>query len=66
MLDLVKYKQTPYEIEDSVLSVLPMKDTLELTHYINDTFTEVMGVMKIHKANLDKIKAIMADITRTK
>jgi len=59
MLDLDKYKQNPYEIEQSVLEALPMKDIVELTSYINNTFAEIMDIMKVHKANIDKVKVIL-------
>lgn len=59
MLDLDKYKQSPYEIEQSVLEALPMKDMVELTSYINNTFKEIMDVMNIHKANIDKVKVVL-------
>lgn len=59
MIDLDKYKAEPYEIEQSVLEALPMKNMVELTSYINNTFKEIMDVMNIHKANIDKVKVVL-------
>ena len=59
MIDLDKYKTEPYEIDDTVLSVLPMKESVDLIRCINISLDDIMNQMKIHKVNLDKIKHIM-------
>lgn len=63
MIDIDKYKAEPYEIEQSVLEALPMKDMVELTSYINQTFKEIMDIMNIHKANIDKVKVVLKGST---
>ena len=52
MIDLDKYKAEPYEIEQSVLEALPVKDLLELIKCYHDQ-------MKIHRSNIEKMQEIM-------
>lgn len=59
MIDLVKYKQVPCEIEDTVLYTLPVKESIDFVNCINVSIDEIVKQMKIHKSNLDKIKNIM-------
>jgi hypothetical protein len=66
MIDLDKYKTQPYEIESDVLEGLPMKDIIELTNYINDTFATIVDRMKIHKINIDKISSMMKSNIKSK
>ena len=66
MINLDKYKAEPYEIEQSDLESLPMKDIVELTNYIHNTFVDIMDIMKIHKSNIDKVQAIMKSTSPVK
>lgn len=61
MTELYKYKQEPYEINDLVLSRMPMKDTLELIDYIQKTSLEQITVLNIHNLNLIKLAKIIKD-----
>jgi hypothetical protein len=66
MIDLDKYKAQPYEIEQSVLEALPMKESVVLIDCLRDSSLDILSQMSIHRANLDKINAIMTGSFKSK